>query len=240
MGTLLNVENLEYYYGAIQAVKGINLHVDEGEFVTIIGSNSAGKSTTLKTISGLTKKAGVHGKITFDGKDITRLSGNKITAMGLGHVLEGRHIFANLTVDENIRIGAYLRNDTAKINEDVQQMYKLFPRLLERKENLGGNLSGGEQQMLAIARALMGKPKMLLFDEPSLGLAPIIVHGIFEAMQDLNKNEGLAILVVEQNSKIALGNADRGYVLQTGEVVLEDTCENLLKNEDVKKAYLGG
>ena len=236
---LLEVENLEYYYGGVRAVKGISFSVDEGEMVTLIGANGAGKSTTLRTISGLTSASGVRGKIIFNGKEIQKMHGNKIAALGLSHVLEGRHIFPHLTVEENLRIGAYMVKNQQQIRDDIQAMYKLFPRLLERKTSNGNNLSGGEQQMLAIARALMCRPKMILFDEPSLGLAPIIVAEIFEAIKKLNK-QGTTILFVEQNSRIALNTASRGYVMQNGEITLQDTCENLMNNEDVKRAYLGG
>jgi len=239
MGALLEVNNLTYHYGGIKAVKGISFSIDEGEIVTLIGTNGAGKSTTLQTISGLTNSAGVGGTIVFDGKKIQKMSGNKIVALGLSHVLEGRHIFSKLTVDENMHTGAYLIKNRQQVKEDVEKMYKLFPRLLERKDSFGGNLSGGEQQMLAIARALMCRPKMILFDEPSLGLAPIIIREIFEAIKELNRN-GTTVLFVEQNSKIALETATRGYVMQTGEIILSDTSENLRVNDHVKKAYLGG
>lgn len=239
MAALLEVEDLHYYYGNIHSVKGISFHVDEGEIVTLIGANGAGKTTTLQTISGLTSPKGVRGKILFQGKEIQKQRGHKITRLGLSHVLEGRRIFSKLTVEENLLIGAYLRSDTRGVQGDLAEIYKLFPRLHERRENLGGNLSGGEQQMLAIGRALILHPKMLLLDEPSLGLAPLIVKEIFEAIKAINAN-GTAILFVEQNSKIALKTASRGYVLQTGEIVLDGSAEALLNNEDVKRAYLGG
>lgn len=235
---LLEVQDLHYYYGNIHSVKGISFYVDEGEMVALIGANGAGKTTTLQTISGITNSKGVRGKIIFNGQEIQKLRGHKITKLGLSQVLEGRRIFSKLTVEENLMIGAYLRNDTAGIKTDIEHIYKLFPRLYERKENLGGHLSGGEQQMLAIGRALIVHPKMLLLDEPSLGLAPLIVKEIFEAIKRIN-SEGTTVLFVEQNSKIALETASRGYVLQTGEIVLGDTSENLMNNEDVKKAYLG-
>jgi len=238
MAPLLAVENLEYAYGSIRAVKGISFHVDEGEIVTLIGSNGAGKTTTLRTISGLTDGRGVRGRILFAGKPIQKMSGHRIAAMGLSQVLEGRHVFPRLTVEENLSTGAYLRKDK-NIKSDIQDMYNLFPRLLERRTSYGGNLSGGEQQMLAIARAFMNKPRMIVLDEPSLGLAPLIVKEIFGAIKRIN-GEGTTILFVEQNSKIALNTASRGYVMQTGEIVLHDRSENLLVNEDVKKAYLGG
>ncbi len=238
MEPLLQVKDFHYYYGNIHVVKGIDLHVDEGEMVTLIGANGAGKTTTLRTISGLTEAAGVRGEIYFGGKRIDKMAGNKVTGLGLAQVLEGRHVFSKLSVRENLMIGAYLRNDTARIKEDLENVYKQFPRLLERKDQLAGTLSGGEQQMLAIGRALIGRPKMILLDEPSLGLAPIIIKEIFESIREINK-QGTAILFVEQNSKIALATADRGYVFQTGEIVMHDTCKNLSEDEEVRKAYLG-
>ena len=239
MAALLEVQDLHYYYGNIHSVKGISFEINEGEMVTLIGANGAGKTTTLQTISGLTDPRGVRGRIVFRGHEIQKLRGNKITRLGLSQVLEGRRIFPKLTVEENLMVGAYLRKDTKNIHSDIQEIYKLFPRLLERKTSLGGHLSGGEQQMLAIGRALIIHPKMLLLDEPSLGLAPIIVKEIFQAIKRINA-EGTTILFVEQNSKVALETASRGYVLQTGEIVLSDTSVNLLNNEEVKKAYLGG
>lgn len=238
MRPLLEVKNFHYYYGNIHVVKGIELYVNEGEMVTLIGANGAGKTTTLRTISGLTESAGMRGEIFFEGKRIDKMPGNKITGLGLAQVLEGRHVFSKLTVSENLSIGAYLRNDTGGIKEDIEKMYKQFPRLKERKEQLAGTLSGGEQQMLAIARALVSRPKMVLLDEPSLGLAPIIIHEIFEAIKEINR-QGTTILFVEQNSKIALATAHRGYVFQTGRIVLADTTGSLAENEEVKKAYLG-
>lgn len=238
MAPLLEIRNLHYYYGNIHVLKGIDLYVNEGEIVTLIGANGAGKTTTLRTISGLTSASGIRGEIYFKGKPIHGMSGHKIMAMGLSQVLEGRHIFSKLTVMENLSIGAYLRKDTKNVKEELKHIFKLFPRLEERKNQLGGTLSGGEQQMLAIARSLIGQPDMILLDEPSLGLAPIVINEIFEAIVELHK-EGKTILFVEQNSKIALSTAQRGYVLQVGEVVMEDSCQNLLNNEDVKKAYLG-
>lgn len=238
MAPLLEVKNLHYYYGNIHSVKGIDLYVDEGEIVTLIGANGAGKTTTLQTISGLTSPRGVRGEIIYKGKPIQRMRGNKVVGLGLMQVLEGRHIFSKLTVEENLMTGAYLRRDTAGVRRDLGEVYDLFPRLLERRLQMGGTLSGGEQQMLAIGRAFINKPKMMLLDEPSLGLAPLIIREIFIAIKRINA-EGTTVLFVEQNSKIALATASRGYVLQTGEVVMHDTCENLLNNEDVKKAYLG-
>ena len=212
--------------------------MDEGEIITLIGANGAGKTTTMQTISGLTGASGVSGEILFAGKPIQKLPGHEITKRGLCQVLEGRHIFSQLTVLENLETGAYLRKDKKNVKGDIQKMYKLFPRLEERREQMGGTLSGGEQQMLAIARAMVGRPKLLLLDEPSLGLAPLIVKEIFEAIKEI-RQDGTTIMFVEQNSKIALNTADRGYVMQTGEIILSDTCENLMKDEQVQKAYMG-
>lgn len=238
MAKILELIDFHYSYGNIRAVKGVNLHVEEGEMVTLIGSNGAGKTTTLQTISGLTKSKGIQGEIIFMGKKIQGMKGNRISAMGILHVLEGRHVFAKLTVAENLHMGAYMRKDTARVQEDIKDVYRRFPRLEERKAQLAGTLSGGEQQMLAIGRALVGKPKLMVLDEPSLGLAPIITKEIFAGIKQINQ-EGTTILFVEQNSKIALNSADRGYVMQMGEIIIQDTCENLLNNEEVKKAYLG-
>ena len=238
MSKLLELKDFHYSYGNIQVVKGIDLYVEEGEIVTLIGANGAGKTTTMQTISGLTPASGVSGVIEFNGKQIQKLPGYEITKRGLIQVLEGRHIFSQLTVLENMETGAYLRKDRKGIKDDIQKMYKLFPRLEERKMQLGGTLSGGEQQMLAIARAMIGQPKLLLLDEPSLGLAPIIVKEIFEAIKQI-REDGTTIMFVEQNSKIALNTADRGYVMQTGEIILHDTCESLMNNEQVQKAYMG-
>lgn len=235
---LLEVKDFHYYYGNIHVVKGINLHVYEGEMVTLIGANGAGKTTTLRTISGLTEANGVRGEITFAGKRIDKLPGNCITGLGLAQVLEGRHVFSKLSVRENLMVGAYLRKDTAKVKADLDNVYQQFPRLKERKDQMAGTLSGGEQQMLAIGRALIGRPKMILLDEPSLGLAPIIIKEIFESIREINK-QGTTILFVEQNSKVALATANRGYVFQTGEVVMHDECRKLAENEEVRKAYLG-
>ncbi|GAA6295901.1 ABC transporter ATP-binding protein [Enterocloster asparagiformis] len=238
MGAMLELHNFQYSYGNIKVVKGIDLYVNEGEMVTLIGANGAGKTTTLRTISGLTEARGVEGDIVFNGKRIGGMKGSRIARMGLVQVLEGRHIFSKLTVEENLLNGAYTRRDTKGIEADLQKIYKRFPRLLERKQQMGGTLSGGEQQMLAIGRALIANPRMILLDEPSLGLAPLIVAEIFEAIREINR-EGTTVLFVEQNSKIALTTAQRGYVLQTGHMILTDTCESLLHNEDVRKAYLG-
>ena len=238
MSKLLELKDFHYSYGNIQVVKGIDLYVEEGEIITLIGANGAGKTTTMQTISGLTPASGVSGVIEFNGKQIQKLPGYEITKRGLIQVLEGRHIFSQLTVLENMETGAYLRKDRKGIKDDIQKMYKLFPRLEERKMQHGGTLSGGEQQMLAIARAMIGQPKLLLLDEPSLGLAPIIVKEIFEAIKQI-REDGTTIMFVEQNSKIALNTADRGYVMQTGEIILHDTCESLMNNEQVQKAYMG-
>ena len=238
MSKLLELKDFHYSYGNIQVVKGIDLYVEEGEIITLIGANGAGKTTTMQTISGLTPASGVSGTIEFEGKPIQKLPGYEITKRGLIQVLEGRHIFSQLTVLENMETGAYLRKDRKTVKDDIQKMYRLFPRLEERKTQLGGTLSGGEQQMLAIARAMIGQPKLLLLDEPSLGLAPIIVKEIFEAIKQIRET-GTTIMFVEQNSKIALNTADRGYVMQTGEIILHDTCESLMNNEQVQKAYMG-
>lgn len=239
MTPMLELKNFHYYYNNIHSVKGINLTVNEGEIVTLIGANGAGKTTTLQTISGLTNPAGIRGEIIFQGRKIQGMHGNRIAALGLVQVLEGRHIFSKLTVEENLMAGSYLRKDAKNVKNDLERIYKRFPRLKERRTQMGGTLSGGEQQMLAIGRALIGRPKLILLDEPSLGLAPLIVKEIFAAIKEINKKSGTTILLVEQNSKIALATADRGYVMRTGEIVMSDTCENLLQNEEVKKAYLG-
>ena len=234
---LLELVDFHYYYGNIHSVKGVNMYVDQGEMVTLIGSNGAGKTTTMQSISGLTKRRGIRGKIIFEGKEIQNYMGYKVANMGIAQSLEGRRIFSKLSVEENLKMGAYLRKDNIKA--DMDRVYERFPRLLERRTQMGGTLSGGEQQMLAMGRALMQRPKLLLLDEPSLGLAPLIVKEIFKAVNEINQ-EGTTVLFVEQNSKIALGTAHRGYVMQTGEIVMSDSCANLLTNEDVKKAYLGG
>ena len=239
MAPLLELQDFHYYYGNIHTVKGINMKVNEGEMVTIIGANGAGKTTTLQAISGLKEAKGIRGKILFNGKEIQGLSGHRIAAMGLCQVLEGRHVFSKLTVEENLMTGAYLRKDTKNIKDDLKDIYRRFPRLEERRTQLAGTLSGGEQQMLAIGRALINKPKMMLLDEPSLGLAPVIIKEVFKAIREINK-EGVTVLFVEHNSKIALNTANRGYVMQVGEVAMEGYCKDLLEDEEVKKAYLGG
>ena len=213
MAPLLELVDFHYYYGNIHSVKGISIYVDKGEIITLIGANGAGKTTTLQSISGLTASKGIKGKIIFNGTEIQGKKGHLITAMGLNHVLEGRHVFSRLTVEENLKTGAYLRKDKVNIKKDVTAIYERFPRLLERRLQMAGTLSGGEQQMLAMGRALMAKPKLLLLDEPSLGLAPLIVKEIFDAIRQINQ-EGTTVLFVEQNSKIALSTAERGYVFQ--------------------------
>ena len=236
---LLELRDFHYYYGNIHSVKGIDIVVEEGEMVTLIGSNGAGKTTTMRCISGLNDPKGVRGKIIFDGKEIQSLAGHKIAALGLAQSLEGRHVFAKLTVEENLSVGAYLRSDTAGVKRDRDDVYERFPRLLERRAQLAGTLSGGEQQMLAMGRALISRPKMMLLDEPSLGLAPLITSEIFKAIRDINA-KGTTVLFVEQNSRIALNTATRAYVMQVGKLVREGLSEQLLVDEEVKKAYLGG
>lgn len=238
MGALLEVKDFHYYYGNIHVVKGINLKVDKGEIVTLIGANGAGKTTTLQSISGLTPAAGVRGEIIYKGTPIQKMHGNKILRMGLSQVLEGRHIFSKLSVYENLMMGAYTRKDKAGIQEDLKRVYNLFPRLEERREQMGGTLSGGEQQMLAVGRALMAKPKMILMDEPSMGLSPLLVKEIFAIIQEVNK-QGITILLVEQNAKMALAISDRAYVLETGNISIEGNAADLLNDPRVKKAYLG-
>ena len=234
---VLEIKNLCVNYGAIKALRGIDITVGEGEIVTLIGGNGAGKTTTLSAVSNLQGQI-VDGDILFMGNSIKNMKPHAIAALGISHCLEGRHVFAALSVEENLMMGAYLRKDAAGVAADLEHVYKLFPRLLERKSQMGGTLSGGEQQMLAVARALMQKPKILMMDEPSLGLAPLIVQDIFDTIKRINA-EGLPILLVEQNSNAALSIANRGYVLETGTIVLSDSAENLRNNEDVKRSYLG-
>lgn len=234
---LLEVENLNVYYGAIHALKGISFHLDKGEIVALIGANGAGKSTSLNTISGLLFAR--DGKITFQGEDITQSLAEQTVRKGIVQVPEGRKIFATLTVMENLEMGAYIKNDKVQFQKDLQNVFMRFPRLSERRDQLGGTLSGGEQQMLAIARALMSNPSVLLLDEPSMGLSPLLVEQIFEIIRDIN-SQGTSILLVEQNAQMALSIADRGYVLETGEIVLEGNAQDLLHNEMVIEAYLGG
>jgi len=233
----LNVENLHVSYGAIRALHGISFHVEKGEIVTLIGANGAGKSTTLRTISGLLLAD--RGKIIYDGTDITNMGADQIVRMGIVQVPEGRKIFAPLTVRENLEMGAFTRRDKQEIEESMEFVFNLFPRLRERAEQLGGTLSGGEQQMLAVARALMAKPRLLLMDEPSMGLAPILVEEIFNIIQRINQ-EGVTILLVEQNAHMALSVAHRGYVLETGVIQMEGTAAELRDNPRVREAYLGG
>jgi branched-chain amino acid transport system ATP-binding protein len=233
---MLEVKDIHTYYGNIHALKGISLYVEEGEIVTLIGANGAGKTTTLRTISGLLKPR--KGTVYLDDEDISRYKAHEIVYMGVAMVPEGRGIFAKLTVAENLDMGAYSRSDKAAIQDDLERVFTLFPRLKERRNQIAGTLSGGEQQMLATARALMAHPRLLLMDEPSMGLAPVLVENVFETIQTINK-EGTTVLLVEQNATMALSVADRGYVLQTGEIVLHDTAENLKQNEMVQKAYLG-
>lgn len=236
MATLLELENVHTYYGHIHALKGVSLKVDEGEIVTLVGSNGAGKSTSLRTISGMVRAQ--QGQVLLEGRDITALKPHEIAALGIGHVPEGRRIFPLLTVRENIEIGAWNVNSRTTISDRMEQMFVLFPRLRERVAQKGGTLSGGEQQMLAIARALMSAPRVLLLDEPSMGLAPVLVEGIFDIIKRINA-EGTTILLVEQNALMALEVAKRGYVLQTGTIALSDSAKSLMNNEMVKKVYLG-
>ena len=234
---MLNVNDINVYYGNIQALKGISLEINEGEIVTLIGANGAGKSTLLKTISGLLKPK--QGDILFKGNSIAGKPAQSIVKMGISHVPEGRRVFANMTIAENLELGAYLRKDKAGIKQDIEKVNELFPRLLERKKQQAGTLSGGEQQMLAMGRALMAKPDLLLLDEPSMGLAPLLVKQIFSIVQEIN-NSGTTILLVEQNANLALSIANRAYVVETGRIVLSGQADELTASEEVKKAYLGG
>ncbi len=234
--SLLEVKNLVVSYGGIEALKGISFSVDEGQIVTLIGANGAGKSTTLRAISGIVPiKAG---SISYDGREITSMDTQKIVEAGIAMVPEGRRVFANLTVLENLKIGAYLRKDNAQIQKDIDHIYKLFPRLQERSWQLAGTLSGGEQQMLAVGRALMTKPRLMMMDEPSLGLAPLVVRDIFSIIRRLSE-EGITILLIEQNANAALHAAHYGYVLETGQITLSGTGEELLASKRVQEAYLG-
>jgi branched-chain amino acid transport system ATP-binding protein len=234
--TMLELKNVHSYYGRIHALKGISLTVDQGEIVTLIGSNGAGKSTTIRTISGLLHPR--HGEVLLEGQRIDQLPAHKIVSKGIGQAPEGRWIFPKLTVMENLEMGAFARSDTEDIKADMERVFDLLPRLKERRNQQGGTLSGGEQQMLAIGRALMANPRLMLLDEPSMGLAPVLVDTIFEKIVDINR-QGVTILLVEQNALMALEVAQRGYVLQTGTIILQDTAENLQANEMVRKAYLG-
>lgn len=234
---MLKVDNIDVYYGAIHAIKGISIEVPKGEIVTLVGSNGAGKSTTLRTISGLMKPK--NGTILFEDKNIVGVPAHKIVGMGLCQVPEGRHVFANMSVMENLELGAYLRNDKDGIARDLEDVFKKFPRLLERKDQISGTLSGGEQQMLAMGRALMSRPKLLLLDEPSMGLAPLLVKEIFNIIKEINES-GTTVLLVEQNANMALSIADKAYVLETGRIALAGTAQELASSEAVRKAYLGG
>jgi len=233
---MLELENVHSYYGNIHALKGVSLTVDKGEIVTLIGANGAGKSSTLRTISGILHPK--QGSVKFEGKNLTEYPAHQVVSLGISQVPEGRGVFARLTVRENLEMGAFVRTDKDGINEDIEKGFTLFPRLKERQNQVAGTLSGGEQQMLAMARALMARPKLLLLDEPSMGLAPILVDSIFQTIVDINKT-GTTILLVEQNALMALQTAHRGYVIQTGEIVLSDSAEALQSNEMVQSAYLG-
>ena len=234
---MLKVDNIDVYYGAIHAIKGISIEVPKGEIVTLVGSNGAGKSTTLRTISGLMKPK--NGTILFEDKNIVGVPAHKIVGMGLCQVPEGRHVFANMSVMENLELGAYLRNDKDGIARDLEDVFKKVPRLLERKDQISGTLSGGEQQMLAMGRALMSRPRLLLLDEPSMGLAPLLVKEIFNIIKEINES-GTTVLLVEQNANMALSIADKAYVLETGRIALAGTAQELASSEAVRKAYLGG
>ncbi len=234
---MLTISNLHVYYGAIRALGGVSLEVNQGEIVTMIGANGAGKSTTIRAVSGFVRPT--QGEILFEGKPLHTMPPHEIVIMGVGQSPEGRRVFSNMTVRENLELGAYTRHKLKAENKsDMERVYTLFPRLLERENQSAGTLSGGEQQMLAIGRALMARPRLLLLDEPSLGLAPFLVKSIFEIIKEINR-EGVTILLVEQNANQALKIANRGYVLESGNVVLADTAANLLKNDEVRKAYLG-
>ncbi len=236
MGTLLNVDNINVYYGAIHAIHNVSFHVDEGEVVTLIGANGAGKSTILKTVSGLLRSK--TGDVTFGDKSIAKIPPHQVVEMGLAHVPEGRRIFQQMTVEENLEMGAYTQ-PTAGVPADLEKVFAQFPRLKERRRQIAGTLSGGEQQMLAMGRALMSHPKLLLLDEPSMGLAPILIEQIFEIVKMLHR-DGTTILLVEQNAQMALSVADRAYVLETGEITLTGTGDELVHSDEIRKAYLGG
>lgn len=233
---LLKVDNLEVCYGMIRAIKGISFEIRKGEIVALIGANGAGKTTTLHTVSGLLKPSG--GSIVFKGEDISKVPAHKIVYMGMAHVPEGRRIFQQLSVYENLKLGAYTRSNKQEIEESIRMVYEHFPRLEERKNQIAGTLSGGEQQMLAMGRALMSKPEIVLMDEPSMGLSPLLVKEIFAIIEELHK-AGTTILLVEQNAKMALGVADRAYVLETGSIAMSGKASEMLENDDIKKAYLG-
>ena len=232
---ILEVKGLEVYYGVIQAIKGISFEVNQGEIIAMIGANGAGKTTTLQTITGLIpSKAGT---ITYEGKDITKIPGYKLVGMGIAHVPEGRRVFAELSVLQNLKLGAYTRNDKNEMEETLKMVYERFPRLEERKNQMAGTLSGGEQQMLAMGRALMSHPKLIVMDEPSMGLSPLYVNEIFDIIQKINK-DGVTVLLVEQNAKKALSIANRAYVLETGKIALSGDAKELMNDDSVKKAYL--
>ena len=233
---MLEIKDIEVYYGMIQAIKGISFEVNEGEVIAMIGANGAGKTTTLHTITGLLSPK--KGSVIFEGKDITKVPAHKIVSLGIAHVPEGRRVFAELTVYENLKMGAYTRKDKDEIEKTLEMVYKRFPRLEERKNQLAGTLSGGEQQMLAMGRALMSHPKIIVMDEPSMGLSPILVNEIFDIIQEVSKG-GTTVLLVEQNAKKALSIADRAYVLETGRIVLEGDAKVLMNDDSIKKAYLG-
>jgi len=233
---LLEVENIHTYYGNIHALKGVSLTVEKGEIVSLIGGNGAGKTTTLRTISGMIKPR--EGRVRLNGEDLTRFKANEIVYKGIAMVPEGRRVFARLSVKENLEMGAFSLNSKERVNTNIERIFNLFPRLRDRRAQLAGTLSGGEQQMLATGRALMADPTILLMDEPSMGLAPVLVELIFDTIQQINK-EGVTVLLVEQNALMALGVANRGYVLQTGEIVLSDAAETLRKDTSIQKAYLG-
>ena len=235
---ILEVNDLNVYYGGIHAIKNISFEIKKGEIVSLIGANGAGKTSTLHAISGLIPiKAG---EISLNGTNVTNIEAHKLVTQGMAHVPEGRRIFTELTVLENLEMGAYTRNDYSQIKEDMEEMFKLFPRLAERKKQLAGTMSGGEQQMLAMARALMSRPSLLLLDEPSMGLAPLFVQEIFKIIEKVNKEQDVTVLLVEQNANMALSIADRGYVLETGQIILEGTGKELITNPEIKKAYFGG
>ena len=233
---MLEIKDLKVSYGMIQAIKGISFEVNKGEVIALIGANGAGKTTILHTITGLLNADS--GSVTYEGKDITRMPGHKIVSMGIAHVPEGRRVFANMTVLQNLKLGAYTRKDKAEIAKTLEMVYTRFPRLKERKNQLAGTLSGGEQQMLAMGRALMSHPQIILMDEPSMGLSPIFVNEIFDIIEEVSKS-GTTVLLVEQNAKKALSIADRAYVLETGNIVLEGKASELLDNDSIRKAYLG-
>ncbi len=234
---MLQIKDIDVYYGSIHALKKLSLEVEQGSIVTLIGANGAGKTTTLNTISGILRPR--NGTIIYKGTDITKVAPEKIVGLGISQVPEGRRVFSTMTVVENLEMGAYLRRDKKEIQADMETVYSRFPRLKERRKQLAGTLSGGEQQMLAIGRALMARPELMLMDEPSMGLAPLLVKEIFSIIKDINER-GTTILLVEQNANMALSIAHKAFVIETGEIVLQGTAEQLLKSEDVKKAYLGG